>query len=446
MYTEQTSETQKLVGDNSNTDKKKKKYCIWGTFIAILIIAVIIIIVVVVEGSSDDDQQSGSSPIDWTSKFLELPSNETASNNSYHLTEFPHIAGTQQNNDYAQWLKDKLEDFGFESWLDQHENIYLSRYIDSSLQEIDPLNNSEILRDFNLDEGIIESDPTSSTELRSHAWIAYAATGQAIGPLAYVNYGSRKDFLNLTENGVNLTGTIGIVKYGGGMFRGQKAEQATEFGMIGLIIYSDPNDYGTGREEGIYPQGPWLPSTGYQRGSIIAGYMCPGNPSPDRLQDKCDKEFDEFMPSIPVIPMGYQNAYLLMSKMNGISVDSWQQDPDRSWQGGMNFTYHIGGYQDDINDEVWVNLEVENDNNATYTITNVVGKIEGDKYPDEHILIGNHFDAWIFGAADPISGTVASLEIARSFGEMIEDGWKPARSIYIAYWDAELCKNIFICI
>eukprot|EP01084_Bolivina_argentea_P158501 276094_1 len=225
---------------------------------------------------------------------------------------------------------------------------------------------------------------------------------------------------------------IGIVKYGGGMFRGEKSLEAQTFQMIGLLIYSDPLDYGSFQGD-IYPNGPWLPSSGYQRGSIIAGYYCPGNPSQQRLLQKCNKTKDKFMPQIPVIPIGYRNAYILMSQLNGMVVNI-----NTEWQGGFNFSYQIGGrFDNDSSMNVIVNLDVINDNENTVTITDVVGYIKGTKYPNEAILIGNHYDAWIMGAADPISGTVASLEIARSLGELIQMGWEPLRSIYIAYWDAE---------
>jgi len=35
-----------------------------------------------------------------------------------------------------------------------------------------------------------------------------------------------------------------------------------------------------------------------------------------------------------------------------------------------------------------------------------------------YVLLGNHRDAWVYGAADPSSGTATLLEIARSFGAL----------------------------
>lgn len=71
------------------------------------------------------------------------------------------------------------------------------------------------------------------------------------------------------------------------------------------------------------------------------------------------------------------------------------------------------------------------------TIHNVFAVIRGLEEPDRYILLGNHRDAWTYGAVDPNSGTAALLDIARRYALMMQRGWNPRRSIILCSWDAE---------
>jgi N-acetylated-alpha-linked acidic dipeptidase len=53
------------------------------------------------------------------------------------------------------------------------------------------------------------------------------------------------------------------------------------------------------------------------------------------------------------------------------------------------------------------------------------------------IVLGNHYDAWLFGGVDPHSGTTAMLEIAHAFAALREKGWAPRREVVLAFWGAE---------
>eukprot|EP00490_Sorites_sp_Unknown_P023284 CAMPEP_0114664876 /NCGR_PEP_ID=MMETSP0191-20121206/29645_1 /TAXON_ID=126664 /ORGANISM="Sorites sp." /LENGTH=361 /DNA_ID=CAMNT_0001908255 /DNA_START=585 /DNA_END=1666 /DNA_ORIENTATION=+ len=223
-----------------------------------------------------------------------------------------------------------------------------------------------------------------------------------------------------------MTGCIGLVRYGGGMFRGTKVMLAEEYGLIGLIIYSDPKDY---VYEGVdlFPNGSSLPETGFQRGSVISIDKCPGNPSAERVAKVCNVTQDDLFPGIPAIPLSYGNAKILFNSMT--NPDNYTL-PD-GWQGAIDIDYNIGGNSDTIVN-IFVDNEIQN-----FTLSNTVGFIPGWKYPNESIMIGNHRDAWVFGAADPISGSVTMMEIAKAFGIMFDQGWRPLRNIYFASWDGE---------
>eukprot|EP01083_Nonionella_stella_P296145 1006150_1 len=130
--------------------------------------------------------------------------------------------------------------------------------------------------------------------------------------------------------------------------------------------------------------------------------------------------------------MSYGNAQLLMQNMVGFSTDN----PDlNDWQGGMNFVYHTGVNNNSDPQATRTRLLIENSVDEA-EISNVFGFIPGSKYTDETILIGGHRDAWVLGAADPISGQTSILEIARTFGTIIErENWRPLRNIMFASWD-----------
>ena len=53
---------------------------------------------------------------------------------------------------------------------------------------------------------------------------------------------------------------------------------------------------------------------------------------------------------------------------------------------------------------------------------NVIGIIKGSVESDRYVMLGNHRDAWGFGATDPSSGTAQLLETARVFGTLLKEG------------------------
>ncbi|MEO8202209.1 MAG: transferrin receptor-like dimerization domain-containing protein, partial [Gemmatimonadota bacterium] len=73
----------------------------------------------------------------------------------------------------------------------------------------------------------------------------------------------------------------------------------------------------------------------------------------------------------------------------------------------------------------------------TVTLNDVIARIPGSTEPDQWIIRGNHFDAWVNGAQDPLSGQVSLLEEARALGGLLKQGWRPRRTIIYAAWDGE---------
>ena len=72
------------------------------------------------------------------------------------------------------------------------------------------------------------------------------------------------------------------------------------------------------------------------------------------------------------------------------------------------------------------------------TARDVIAKLRGSERPDEWAIFrGNHHDAWVNGADDPLSGQVAMMAEARGLGELAKTGWKPKRTIVYCAWDGE---------
>jgi len=342
----------------------------------------------------------------------------------YQLTKHPHIAGTEESRMVIEYMSEVMRGAGLEvrhydydAWMPEpgEVNISLIRPIRM------PLNNQEYIYD---------EDPYSSHPGLVHGWNAYSGSGEVTAEVVYANYGTREDFIKLSEMGVDVEGKIVIARYGGN-FRGFKAKFAEAAGAAGLIIYTDPAN--GGYMNGLtYPEGRFSDESAIQRGSLLTldYYGDPLTPFEPALPLDGEEYVERLDPSevdfhtIPVAPIGYGAAKEILSRMEGEPVPG-------GWQGGLPFTYRLTG-----GSGLEVNLSVEQPHDFT-RITNVIGTIEGSEHPDEWIILGSHHDAWGFGATDPNSGTAMLLTLAESLGEMVRNGNRPKRSIMIAHWDAE---------
>lgn len=342
----------------------------------------------------------------------------------FNLTKRPHIAGTENSRKVIEYMTESMENAGmnvkhydYDSWMPKPGSVEISLVKPIRM----PLNNQEYI----LDEDSYSDDP----EL-VHGWNAFSGSGEITSEIVYANFGRKEDFERLEELGVDINGKIAIARYGGN-FRGYKAKFAEEAGAAGLIIYTDPEN--GGYMNGLtYPEGKYSSESTIQRGSILTldYYGDPLTPFEPALPLDNDDSPERLDPSevafhtIPVAPIGYGSAKEIFSRMKGDAVP-------QSWQGGLPFTYRLTGGED-----LQVHLAVNQPKEFT-RITNVVGTIEGTEYPEEWIILGAHHDAWGFGTTDPNSGTAMLLTLADGLGQLLEEGWKPKRSILIGHWDAE---------
>jgi N-acetylated-alpha-linked acidic dipeptidase len=255
---------------------------------------------------------------------------------------------------------------------------------------------------------------------------AYSPSGRVSGEVVYANYGLPDDYAELERLGVDVAGKIVLVRYGGS-FRGVKAQQAEKRGAKGLIIYSDPEDDGFTRGP-VYPDGPWRPADGIQRGSIqyIFNYpgdpLTPGAPSVPGTR-RISPEQAGNLPRIPTTPISYGEAQPLLEALGGPAAPE-------SFQGGLPIDYRVGPG----GTRVRLDLDIAYEQTP---VSNVLAEIRGTTKPEEKVVIGAHYDGWTYGTSDNTSGWTTVMEIGRSLGRLLERGWRPDRTIVLAGWDGE---------
>lgn len=206
--------------------------------------------------------------------------------------------------------------------------------------------------------------------------------------------------------------------------------------MIGAIIFTDPGDDGNITEANgyaAYPDGPARNPSSVQRGSVQFLSTYPGDPTTPGYPSKEDSPRADkgvVTPSIPSIPISYEEVIPLLAALDGYGTPGNQVNRTR-WVGGLNVTYSTGPAPGAV-------ISMSNVMEDAYTpIWNVVGVINGTSQ-DEVLIIGNHRDAWLIGGAgDPNSGSAVMIELSKAFGRLIETGWQPKRTIVLASWDAE---------
>lgn len=337
------------------------------------------------------------------------------------LTARPHHIGSAYNKENAEFIASQFRSWGYDTKIEQFDVLFptpKTRVVEMTAPEKFRLK---------LNEPALKEDSTSGQQSEQlPTYNAYSIDGDVTAPLVYVNYGIPADYEELAKRGIDVKGKIVIARYGGS-WRGIKPKVAAEHGAIGCIIYSDPRNDGYYQGD-VYPKGSWRNENGVQRGSVMDMPLYPGDPltkgiGATKNAKRIPREKAETLTKIPVLPISYSDAAPLLKNLDGAVV------PD-SWRGALPFTYHFGG----TTPTVHLKLEV---NWTSTPIYNVIAQMNGSEHPDQWIIRGNHRDAWVNGADDPISGLVAMMEEARALGELAKSGWKPKRTIIYAAWDGE---------
>jgi N-acetylated-alpha-linked acidic dipeptidase len=366
--------------------------------------------------------QSPSTPGDkWEAAFRTQPLAANIRENMRRLSARPHHVGSPYDKDNAEWMVSQFKQWGWEATLERFDVLYPTPKT-RVLEMVAPTR--FVAR---LEELAFPEDPTSGQRAEQlPTFNAYSADGDVTAPLVYVNYGRPADYEQLDRLGISVKGAIVIARYGAS-WRGIKPKVAAENGAVACIIYSDPQEDGYAQGE-VFPEGPMRPRDGVQRGSVMDMPLHPGDPltpgvgatpGATRLALKDARTITK----IPVLPISYADAQPLLVALKGPVAPS-------DWRGSLPITYHIGPGPATVHLKLSFNWD-------TKPVYDVIARIVGSTFPDEWIVRGNHHDAWVNGAADPIAGLSAELEEARVLGELRKQGWQPKRTIVYAAWDGE---------
>ena len=357
----------------------------------------------------------------WETKFRAIPDPANQRASMQRLSAHPHHVGSAYDKENAEWILSQFKAWGLDARMETYDVLFPTPK-ERALELVAPTQFKAKLQ-----EPSLAADPTSSQNTEQlPTYNAYSIDGDVTGPLVYVNFGVPEDYEMLDRLGISVKGAIVIARYGGS-WRGIKPKVAAEHGAVGCLIYSDPHEDGY-FQGADFPNGPYRPKDGVQRGSVMDMPVRAGDPlTPGVGATKNAKRLPisqaETLTKIPVLPISYSDAEPLLAAMGG------RMAPE-AWRGSLPIAYHVGP------GPARAHLKL-NFNWDTKTLYDVVVRIPGSTDPDTWIIRGNHHDAWVNGAQDPVSGTVALMEEARGFAELLKQGWKPKRTVIFCVWDGE---------
>lgn len=338
-----------------------------------------------------------------------------------HLSARPHHLGSEYGKQNAEFMRDLFKSWGYDATIETYEVLFPTPKF-RLLEMVAPTKFKASLTE----PGLKEDATSNQTKEQLPVYNCWSADGDVTAELVFVNYGVPDDYLELEKLGIDVKGKIVIAKYGGS-WRGIKPKVAQEHGAIGCIIYSDPKEDGYYQGD-VYPLGAFKNQYGAQRGSVQDMPVYPGDPLTPGIGATIDakrikREDATNLIKIPVIPISYSDAQPLLEALKGPVAPA-------PWRGALPITYHIGP------GPVKVHLKLEFNWNMV-KCHNVIAKLKGSEFPDEWVMRGNHHDAWVNGANDPVSGMVALMEEARAVSQLLKTGWKPKRTIIYCAWDGE---------
>ena len=358
---------------------------------------------------------------DWEEKFKAIPQPANMRAAMQRLSAHPHHVGSPYDKANAEWILAQLKSYGLDAHIESFDVLFPTP-LERVVELVAPTRFVAKLQ-----EPAYPQDPTSNQKAEAlPTYNAYSIDGDVTAPLVYVNYGIPADYDELARHNISVKGAIVIARYGGS-WRGIKPKVAAEHGAVGCLIYSDPRDDGYGAGT-VFPNGPMRPADGVQRGSVEDMPLYPGDPlTPGVGATKDAKRLPlseaTSLTKIPVLPISYGDALPLLKALGGPLAPE-------SWRGALPITYRLGA------GPAKVHLKVK----STWTLKplyDIIATIPGSTEPDQWVIRGNHHDAWVNGAEDPIAGLVPELEEARALGILLKQGWHPKRTLIYAVWDGE---------
>ncbi|RFM30362.1 transferrin receptor-like dimerization domain-containing protein [Deminuibacter soli] len=336
------------------------------------------------------------------------------------FSAYPHHIGSAGGKQVADAVAARLKEYGFDTKI---ETFWVLFPVPKT-RELEMTGTAKYKA--LLKEPALKEDATSGQSEQLPTYNAWSADGDVTAPLVFVNYGLPADYEELERMGIDVKGKIVIAKYGRS-WRGIKPKVAQEHGAIGCIIYSDPKDDGYFAGD-VYPKGAFKNEYGVQRGSVMDMVIYPGDPLTPNVgatpeAQRLDRANATNLLKIPVLPISYHDARPLLEALEGPVAPE-------NWRGALPITYHVGPGTASVHLKLAFDWQLR-------PCYDVIGTVQGAAYPDEWVIRGNHHDAWVNGAGDPISGLAAMLEEAKAIGALLKTGWKPKRTLVYCAWDGE---------
>ena len=363
---------------------------------------------------------SSAKQVELEKNFDKLLSSENIGKSIKELSAVPHHIGSAGGAAVAKAIESDFKSYGWDVKIETYQVLFPTP-VARVLEMTSPKSYKALLKEPSLKE-----DKTSGQSGQLPTYNCWSADGDVTGQLVFVNYGLPEDYEKLETFGINVKGKIVIAKYGRS-WRGIKPKVAQEHGALGCIIYSDPKDDGYYQGD-VYPAGAYKNEYGVQRGSVMDMVIYPGDPLTPGVgatenATRLERLQATNLLKIPVLPISYHDAQPLLAALEGPVAPE-------DWRGALPITYHLGPGKATVH----LKLSFEWKLRPAY---NVIAKINGSQYPDEWVIRGNHHDAWVNGAGDPVSGLAAMLEEARAIGELVKKGYKPVRTLVYCAWDGE---------
>ncbi len=337
------------------------------------------------------------------------------------MTDAPHPAGSARNKLLADSVAARFKAWGWDEVALRRYDVLLPWPTTVRVRMTAPTTHEATLT-----ERCYPQDAKACTG-RALTYLGMSASGDVSGEVIYANSGNPADYDLLEARGISVRGKIAIVRYSNPYsYRGFKALTAERRGVKAMLIYSDPQDDGY-RRGLTFPEGPWGPETHIQRGAISYDFIIPGDPLTPGTPSipgvpRISAEASPAVPKVIAVPISAADAAPMLRALRGPVAPA-------EWQGALPFTYRLG-----TGATARVNVQMDNKTRAIWVVE---ARIRGSEEPDKTVVLGNHRDAWVYGAVDPASGTATQMELARALGRLVQEGHRPRRSIVMGNWDAE---------
>ncbi len=356
-------------------------------------------------------------------RFRAIPATAEIGKFHRYFTAEPHPSGSPRNNELARYIAQVWKEQGLEEVQVRRYDVLDSSPREVSLEMVEPARYEASLR-----EEAYPVDPDTRNPTVGKSYLGMSASGDITAPLVYAHSGNPEDYAVLRRQGIDVRGKIAIVRYSNPYsYRGFKALTAEREGAAALLIYSDPQEDGYAKGK-VFPDGPWGPESHLQRGAITYDFIVPGDPLTPGWASvegarRVPVEQAQSVPKIMAVALSWHDARPLLEQMDGPLAPA-------AWQGALPVKYRLGG------SKVKVHLKIDMDTSVRPNFV-TEARIRGSEFPDEWIVLGNHYDAWVFGGVDPSSGTAAMMELTRALGLLLKEGVRPRRTLVFCSWDGE---------